>query len=610
MSAASQPFKGAPASGPVVPAGPAGGPKTIWRRLARSRLVWGFGFAWAACAVIGRTIMYDGRVAWSSPWFYLAIAGLTPLFAAGAAAARRLVERPRRRPLPVWRNRPRAFFFDWAAIWLCWTPVWLSGWPGFWCYDAQTAYHQAKAGRLTTAMPPLHTWLATSVQAAVSDLTGHPNHGIAAFIMLQSLVVAAVFAHTLRRLRAWGAPRTARWGALAYFALFPTVALFSLSWARNVPFAAVILALAVALVDALRLERAPRWRWWLVGALALAAIALRRDAIWVLIAFLVLMVVFQRPARRALVAALVTATIAGALLDPLVYRGLMGLGRGTPVASFSVPLQQLARVYVSPEGSLTRPQRQLLESIVAPRFLVKYRPQLADPLIMGAGSRVEAGTKRFLKLWARVGLENPAIYADAFAANTVQGWLPGAIIDAYSGFQHAPQYSPRGTSYFCYDSEAPGLTTPKGPAFIRDAYAAFSNRSRAMFRAPVLAWLWSPGTYLWLFAFGAALTLAWARRGRAAPPAGRPPTGAAGASAFLPVALLALATCLPIFLGPGMLVRYFLQLFYCAPLVATFLIDPRVFAPVAVSDRLPQRPGRASHSQAGAANAKTAGMTR
>ncbi|MDR1188610.1 MAG: DUF6020 family protein, partial [Bifidobacteriaceae bacterium] len=305
------------------------------------------------------------------------------------------------------------------------------------------------------------------------------------------------------------------------------------------------------------------WRWCLVGLLAVAAITLRRDALYAFLLFTVLAAVLYRPARKALALTFVSASILGLLLDPVLYKGIMGAKEGTSIAAYSVPLQQLARVYSRSPDSLTPEQRQQLESFVEPEALAAYRPQLADPVMVGANAdRIAADTKRFVKLWAEIGLAHPAEYVDAALANTVEGWLPGAVIDAYAAPGAGPLNPTAGTSYFCFATEQPGQATPKGPQFIHDLYADFSKYSRTPFEIPVLAWLWSPGTYLWAFAFALAISWSATRRGRP--------------SAFMPVALLLLATCAPIFLGPTMLVRYFLQLFYCAPLLAAFLADPRV----------------------------------
>ncbi|MDR1189764.1 MAG: DUF6020 family protein, partial [Bifidobacteriaceae bacterium] len=543
--------------------------KTAAVRMVRSRLTWGLGFAASAATMIGVTITSAGAVPWTKAWFYLLIVALTPVFAAVAGLARYLVERPRSKPLPVWRNRPRAFFFDWVAIWVCWIPVWMSGWPGFWCYDAAPAYASFKSRSITNGMPPLHTYLSNGFQSVVADWTGIENYGIAAFIGLQSLVVAATFAYALRRLRAWGVARSVRWGALAYFALFPTISLFSLTSARNTGFSTVVLALAVCLVDALKQAPRPRgkqwWRWCLVAVLALAVVALRRDATYVLIMFTVAAVFCYRPARKALAVCFVSATIAGLLLDPVLYKAVMGVHEASSVALYSVPLQQVGRVYALRPDSLTPEQKQLIESFIVPEQLVKYRPQLADAMLSGANlaGRLEPDTNRFLKLWAEIGAKNPDVYLDALVANTVQGWAPGAIIDAYSSAGMDPTPREAGTSYFSYSTQLPGTAVPKGPQFVRDFYWDFSWRSQAAFRIPVVSWAWSPGTYLWLFAFALALTAAGVRRHRH--------------SAFLPVSLLLIATCVPVFFGPTMVVRYFLQLFYCAPLVAAFVVDPRVY---------------------------------
>jgi hypothetical protein len=303
--------------------------------------------------------------------------------------------------------------------------------------------------------------------------------------------------------------------------------------------------------------------------LAVVAVALRRDAVYALILFTVLAVAFYRPAgqadharkaRKALAVTLISASVAGGLLDPVLYRGVMGLAEGSRIATYSLPLQQLARVYTRSPDSLSGEQIAQLESFADPAALSQYRPQLADPVMVGADERrIEQDTRAFAKLWLSVGLSHPAEYLDAAVAGTVQGWLPGAVIDAY-----AP---PGMTSYFCYEAQIPGQDSPKGPPFVRDLYADFSFGSRTPFETPVIGLLWSPGTYLWLCVFVLAAAWPGARRG---PRPGR-------ASAAWPVALLLLASCAPVFLGPTMLVRYFLPLFYCLPLLAAFLADPRVY---------------------------------
>jgi hypothetical protein len=543
----------------------------------------------------------SGAVSWLEPWLYLLIAVATPVFATAFATARYLVERPRHRPLPKWRNRPRSFFFDWAVIWTCWIPVWLSGWPGFWCYDANSTHYEVQHHAVSTWWPPLHTYLSNGVQIVVARLTGSQNLGIAAFIALQSLMTAAAFAYALRRLRAWGVPRTVRWGGLAYFALFPTISLFSLMSTRNNLFSAIMLTLAVCLVDAIKQTPRPKgkqwWRWALVALVAVAAIATRRDAVYAFLLFTPVVLIFFRPARKALAACFVTATIAGLLLEPVLYLRIMGVQKAMTVHMYSVPLQQMARVYAMDPDSLTTEQRQELESFVRPQNLAQYRPQLADKQIVGAYEpQVEGNTKAFIRLWAEVGATHPAAYVDAFVALTVQGWLPGALIDAYAIVPDDPIDPAAGTSYFCFITQWPGVADPKGPQFIRDIYGDFSKYSRVPFEIPVVSWLWSPGSYLWVTLFAFVLTAAWAKQAKQAKNASRS-TRATGAGlethqtqdmqvtqatrghrdAFLPVALLLLATCVPTFLGPTMLVRYFLQLFYCAPLVAAFLADPRVY---------------------------------
>jgi hypothetical protein len=191
-------------------------------------------------------------------------------------------------------------------------------------------------------------------------------------------------------------------------------------------------------------------------------------------------------------------------------------------------------------------------------------PQNADPIKGGIdGERVDSDIMGFFADWARIGSKFPATYLNATLANTYQGWYPGATITGYN-FRGGPLYlyTLDGSSYFIFRTETPGeMREPSVLPAVRDFYLTIS-KSRVLERVPVVSLLFSPGTMLML-AF-LCLTVAVSRNG-------------SGRGFALP-ALLAILISGTVVLGPVMLVRYFLYLFFCVPLTLAFLARPAVFA--------------------------------
>jgi hypothetical protein len=525
---------------------------------------WIVGGIYALVAVAGYQLSHRGAVLLGSGWTYLLVIVLVPVFAALVALAARIIlstspGSDSSTDRPGWRQ----FAIRWGVVFLCWMPLWLAVYPGFFAYDANVELNYVLSGNYNWHHPPPHTWLLGFGVKFLHGLLGSWNEAIAVYVIAQALVIAAVFAWTLGRLQVWGARRWTIWAGFAYYALFPTVAMFALCTTKDVLFSLGLLVVCVLLVDCAK-GRSRRRDLIALTVVASVVLLLRFNAVYAWVPFAAVVLIASKGRRRALAPVMIIPIVLGIFAPGVLYPHVLHYASPQLESKLSVPLQQMARVYIGADD-VTPDERAAIERWWAKLDCLRaYTPQNSDPNKRGVNSQLlRRNVGAFLTDWARIGARHPAAYVNATLANTYQGWYPGAMI---TGYNHpggpAYIYPPGSTSYFIFRTEDPGeAREPSLLPPVSDFYRGIS-KSPALNHVPVISWLFSPGALLMLLVFVLALAA---------------PRGATGRAFFFPALLLVLMAC-TVFFGPVMLIRYFLSLFFTFPLVVAFLGRPAAFS--------------------------------
>lgn len=76
---------------------------------------------------------------------------------------------------------------------LCWLPVFMAVYPGFFVYDAQDEYIQVATRTFSTHHPLVHVLLLGGMICGVHKLTDSYNLGIACYMVFQMVLAAGVF---------------------------------------------------------------------------------------------------------------------------------------------------------------------------------------------------------------------------------------------------------------------------------------------------------------------------------------------------------------------------------------------------------------------------------
>lgn len=428
-----------------------------------------------------------------------------------------------------------------ALLWLFFFLVQLASllavYPGFFVYDAAEELAMVQTRSFTTHHPLLHVLALGGTILAMHKVTGSYNLGIFCYLLLQMAVMDAVFVCLIREMGAPAPGRVIRGKGcgrkafgIFWLALCPVVTMFVLCSCKDGLFAAALLMLVLFLK---RLFGGSVNRTNAAGCIASATLMmlLRNNGFYAYAVFLVLagaVLLVKRRKERSCAFSRRGGILAAALLLPLVlYKGasfglasVLHADASESQEILTVPIMQLARVWVSDPDSFTEDEVLLMQELMAPADGGEengklgwdyYNPVLSDQVKLRFRSDVYRSNPRaFWRLWLAKGREHPVSYLNAWLMTSYGFWAPGAVIDCYRG-NTVYTFTYGGSSYFGYETELPGTRQSKVP--ILDAWYRFLSLDAAAQRLPVLSWILSPGVMAFVYAF-CAVYLVRRRRAR------------------------------------------------------------------------------------------------
>jgi len=451
-------------------------------------------------------------------------------------------------------------------LFLCWLPVFLAVYPGFFAYDATDELQEVLTGQYVTRHPLLHVLMLGKTVSGIQKLTGSYNIGIGVYVLVQMAGMAMLLGWTIQQLRT----RAGRVCGLLFYGLFPVIPMYVLCTSKDMPYTAGMLAVLVLLC---RMQRSghsrrgesevaaadaemPKAGHFPLSTASLPALAFallvmavfRSNGVIVLVLFLpILFFLVQKSSRKK--AVLLAGVVLGAYV--LLQSGLnivLKPESTNAMESLTVPIQQLARTWnYSPELFSEEDQETLFE-ILPEESLALYQPKLSD--LVKAGFVTESFQNdpgKYLKLWLKIGIKAPATYLNAWLLTSYGFWYPGADIDVYNGTRCYES-----SSYFSCETEGPGRRDSKLP-WLEHWYEILSWTD-TVHKIPVVSLPFSPGALCWCYVLGTLFLIASGNWRKAA--------------VFSPVCL----NLLTVLLGPTYLVRYVLIFWFALPLYLSICV--------------------------------------
>lgn len=442
---------------------------------------------------------------------------------------------------------------------LCWLPVLLAVYPGFFVYDAQDEYLQVASRTFSTHHPLVHVLLLGGIICAVHKVTDSYNLGIACYTVFQMILVSGGFTFLLSYLRKKKVSKTLRFISMLYFGFFPVIVMFTLCSAKDALFSTALLLLLICLLEMnLNSDSFFTSKGWLllIGASATGMMLLRNNGLYAFV-FLIPFLAFYQKKYRKRVLIWAAISIAGCLLINGGLRVAFQADDSENQEILTVPIQQLARTYKYEPEVFSEEDVKTLHEILPEEALVMYNARLSDPVKYRFRNDAFAADKvKYIKLWAKIGLKKPLSYINAWLMTSYGFWYPDTVINVYAG-NSVFTFTYEDSSYFGYEVELPGVRDSKIP-WLDEVYRRLSLEIEQE-KVPIVSMLFSPGGLFWLFAFVFSYMLY--RKNYH----------------ILMPCIMVLAVWLTVILGPTYLPRYVLIFWFGLPLFAAVLLEEERF---------------------------------
>ena len=442
---------------------------------------------------------------------------------------------------------------------ICWLPVLLAVYPGFFVYDAQDEFLQVASRTFTTHHPLVHVLLLGGIICAVHKVTDSYNLGIACYIIFQMLVTAGCFTYLIFYLRKKKVSRILCFLAVIYFAFFPVVVMFTLCSAKDALFTAALLLLLVCMLemgisDETFFALESKMAFFIICTLAM--LLFRQNGIYALLLMTPMLLAIYKKYFRKMCALLVIIFLSYFLISGILTVVLRAQNTENQEI-LTVPIQQLARTYKFNEEVFDEEDIETLHEILPEEALILYNPKLSDPVKYHFKNDIYIKDKsKYMKLWLKIGLRKPLAYINAWLANSYGFWYPDTVINVYTG-NTVFTFTYQDSSYFGYEVELPGVRDSK-ISWLDEAYRRLSLEIEQE-KIPILSMLFSPGCMFWLFAFAFSYVLYRKKYHLLAPYS------------------MVLCVWLTVILGPTYLPRYVLVFWFGLPLFAAIMLEERKF---------------------------------
>ena len=304
----------------------------------------------------------------------------------------------------------------------------LAYFPGILGYDSEWQTLQAYGVLpLSNHHPVLHTLIWNFFLALEWWGVPHP-YGLVIYCIFQIVIVSVICAFVVRcEIREgcrWPLPVL----TILFYSLYPAFSVFSVQMTKDVLFSCAVILLVLNLLKAGRGEKVNP----VFVFITLTLSSLLRNNFLPAGVILVIVLFFMRKddvMKKALIASL-TGVIISAIITAFVYPAC-SVEKTESHEALSVPINQVAAVYVHRYAELTLPEKFITEQYMPAGA---YNPRLADTVKFSFNDELyDSDKSAFWDLYMHLIRKYPSEFIDAFLTQNVQLWYPGAAItDRYA----------------------------------------------------------------------------------------------------------------------------------------------------------------------------------
>ncbi len=322
----------------------------------------------------------------------------------------------------------KVVLFSWLMIFLCWLPMFLTNWPSNFIFDAKYQIQEVINFNYHTHHPLLHTYL-MGLFYRLGISMGNVSLGFSFYTLLQMLTLSYAGSRVVGYFYKKQTPKMVCIGFLGFYALVPVHAIFSITATKDVLFAAFFLLFMIGIfswfMDHKEFSKMQMVEFVLSGVLM---VLFCNNAIFALLLIAPFFVFFSIGKMRRIKMFVSLLGIAGGYVLVMLVMGILlnAYTSDSLKETFSVPLQQMARVASYRTEDVSEELYQEIVEFIPEENIARYNPYLSDPIKNEVNEvYLRENVSEFFVLWLKVGAEYPGEYTASFFTNTMGFWYLG-----------------------------------------------------------------------------------------------------------------------------------------------------------------------------------------
>ena len=401
----------------------------------------------------------------------------------------------------------KVFILITLCFMIAWIPYFLYVFPSDLSPDSFNQFMQAFGDYpLSDHHPVVHTLLIQKIVTFGLILSNNDViFALALYSFCQALFLAMSFSYLVTTLYVYNIKKPLIILSVLFFAIPSYHGFYSVEMWKDIWFAGFITFFSVTLwrmilklkKDSFRIKSFETIMFVLSS---IGVCLFRSNGIYAYAFFLMFFIIYviKHKKQKLIVVGLVAVVVTVIVKGP-VYN-MMGVVKPDILESIAIPMQQVSAVVVE-NKKLTAEEEQLIESIIDLSVVrEKYNENLCDPVKFvirenGGNDYISEHKGEFFRLWSGLGLRYPVTYIRAYINQTY-------------GF-----YDPD-VQYVVYYPISGKFENPFKVKIMPESYYTFMDSYSQIYKSiPILGFLWSIGTMVWLTAF--CMGLVYIKRNKA-----------------------------------------------------------------------------------------------
>ncbi|MBO5398576.1 MAG: hypothetical protein J6A36_06630 [Clostridia bacterium] len=445
---------------------------------------------------------------------------------------------------------------------ILWFPQWLAAFPGFFNYDATEIWNQYLNNNFIAQYPALYSIILVNFIKFSNYFFGSHMFGIATYVFMQMLISAGVFTYSIYIMNKYNISNKIKIAGIIYYVIHPAIYLYVLSFTKDSLFT-IFLYLSILLYMELFKEEENFFknkRWILLVISDILVILLRRNSIYVYFLFyliLILKFLIKGKNKIKILTIIILPIILSTILNNYFAKILNIKSESGLYGMLSVPVMQIAYVYNNNYENLTENQKKEILEIASDELIKNYNPEVSDSILYYMNtSKVVEESQKYGKLWLDIGKNNISAYLNAMIKLNYGYFYPDAIQkvflrnDCYENRTFCRNWFILETFRNNFDNEL--IESLK---VINDYIAGGYIQE-----IPIIKYIVSIGALLWILLFAISYSIYKKRK------------------LFLYPSIIILLLLCTYILGPLVMARYMLILFYAFPLILAVLLNNEKFS--------------------------------